>query len=514
MARLSLAALPLIDPAYRPRVDPAALRPGILHLGIGAFHRAHQATYTEDALAATGGVDWAICGVTQRSRDVLDRLGPQDGLYGVLERDPGGEALRVVGTVRAVLSATADWDALAARFADPATRIVSLTVTEKGYRHDPATGRLRTDDPATVADLAGRPPRTVVGQLVRGLAARRAAGTGPLTVLCCDNLANNGLTLRGLVWDFTARMAGGGRLATWIGEHVCFPSTMVDRIVPAATDADRAEVARLLGMADHGAVVTEPFRQWVIEDHFAAGRPAWEQAGAVLTADVAPYEVMKLRLLNGSHSTLAYLGALAGYRHIAEAVADDTLRELAARLMAEDVTPTLHVPAGFDLEAYTASVLTRFGNPALRHHTTQVAMDGSQKLPQRLLGTVRDRLAAGAEPRWAALGVAAWMRYVWAAADDHGAPLPVEDPLAGRIREVVAAADSPRRAAAALLGLPEVFGADLPADPAFGSLVGDLLAQLTADGALATAHHRLHAATAGSGPAADDARSAARTSTT
>jgi fructuronate reductase len=491
--RLGLAALPRIDPAYRPRVDPTALRPGILHLGIGAFHRAHQAAYTEDALAAAGDTDWAICGVTQRSRAVLDQLRPQDGLYGVLERDPGGNALRVVGTVREVLPAT-DWQRLAARFADPATRIVSLTVTEKGYRYDPATGRLRGEDPETVADLAGRPPRTVVGQLVRGLAARRDGGAGPLTVLCCDNLSRNGATLRGLVRDFTARVAGAGALAAWIGEHVRFPSTMVDRIVPAATDGDRAEVARLLGVADHGAVVTEPFRQWVIEDDFAAGRPAWELAGAVLTADVAPYEVMKLRLLNGSHSTLAYLGALAGYRHIAEAVADDALHELADRLMAEDVAPTLRVPAGFDLARYTASVLTRFANPALRHRTTQVAMDGSQKLPQRLLGTIRDRLAVGAEPRWACLGVAAWMRYVWAAADDRGAPLPVQDPLSGRIRDLVAAEDSPRRAAAALLALPEVFGTDLPADPQFGRLVAEHVARLTADGALATVKAALRTA--------------------
>ena len=539
MPRLGLATLPWLDPGHRPRIDPRALRPGILHLGIGAFHRAHQAVFTEDALAATGEVDWAICGVTQRSRDVLDRLRPQDGLYGLLERDPGGTALRVVGTVREVLSAAGDWGALAARFADPATRIVSLTVTEKGYRYDPATGRLRGDDPDTVADveavanlrtanlrtvanlgtvggaaanlatvtgkaanfgaaanpgaaanLAGGPPRTVLGQLVRGLAARRAADAGPVTVLCCDNLADNGATLRALVGDFVAR-AGDDGLAAWIADSVRFPSTMVDRIVPAATDADRAEVARLLGVADEGTVVTEPFRQWVIEDDFAAGRPAWERAGATLTDDVAPYETLKLRLLNGSHSTLAYLGALAGYGHIAEAVADDTLHEAAARLMADDVTPTLRVPAGFDVAGYTASVLTRFANPALRHRTTQVAMDGSQKLPPRLLGTVRDRLAAGAEPRWAALGVAAWMRYVWAAADDHGAPLPVEDPLAGRIRRLVAAAADPGQAVGTLLGLAEVFGGDLPADPVFRRLVTEQVEQLTAYGALATVKDRL-----------------------
>jgi fructuronate reductase len=491
--RLGLAALPRLDPAYRPRVDPAALRPGIVHLGIGAFHRAHQAVFTEDALAATGERDWAICGVTQRSRDVLDRLAPQDGLYGLLERDQAGVALRVVGTVREVLCAADDPAAVVARIADPATRVVSLTVTEKGYRYDPATGRLRTGDPETAADLAGRPPRTAVGQLARGLAARCAAGAGPVTVLCCDNLTGNGARVRGLVREF-AELARAGALLAWLEQAVRFPSTMVDRIVPAATDADRAEVAGLLGMADHGALATEPFRQWVIEDDFAAGRPAWELAGAVLTGDVAPYETVKLRLLNGSHSTLAYLGALAGYDHIAGAVGDDTLRGVAERLMAEDAGPTLAVPPGFDVAAYRASVLTRFANPALRHRTTQVAQDGSQKLPQRLLGTIRDRLAAGALPRWATLGIAAWMRYVWAAADDSGAPLPVEDPLATRLRQLLAAADSPAAVVGALLGLPEIFGQDLPADAGFRRLLTADLDQLTRAGAAATAADQLRAA--------------------
>jgi fructuronate reductase len=477
--RLDLAALGRL--AYRPRVDPAALRPGIVHLGIGAFHRAHQAVYTEDALAATGENDWSICGVTQRSRDVLEQLRPQDGLYGVLERGVGNTGLRVVGVVREVLSA-ADWPALSARLADPRTRIVSLTVTEKGYRLDPATGRLAAD-PETAADLAGRPPRTVVGQLARGLAARRAADAGPLTVLCCDNLAANGSVLRALVEEFVDRLGYPG-LADWVAGSVRFPATVVDRIVPAATDADRAEVAALLGVADHGAVVAEPYRQWVIEDDFAAGRPAWERAGAVFTADVAPYGAMKLRMLNGSHSTLAWLGALAGHATIAGAVADDALRGVAARLMAEDAAPTLDLP---DTGEYARSVLARFANPALRHRTAQVAADGSQKLGPRLLGTARDRLAAGAEPRWAALGVAAWMRYVWAAADDTGAPLPVADPLAPRLHAALAGADTPARAAAALLALPEVFAPDLAADGVFGRLVTDHLARLTADGAAATA---------------------------
>jgi fructuronate reductase len=481
--RLNLAALADLPTPLRPLVDPRGLGTGIVHLGIGAFHRAHQAVFTEEAVAAAGG-DWGICGVTQRSRGVLDQLRPQDGLYSVLER---GEqtSLRVVGAVRDLLFAAEEGERLQALLAAPATRLVTLTVTEKGYRHDPATGRLRRGDPDVVADLAGGPPRTVVGQLVRGLQARRAADAGPITLLSCDNLPANGAVLQGLVMDFCAALPEGKSLASWIAESVSFPSSMVDRIVPATTDDDRAEATRLLGYEDRGVVVTEPFRQWVVEDHFAAGRPAWERAGAVLTADVAPYEAMKLRLLNGSHSTLAYLGALAGHAHVADAMADPGIAGVVTHLMADDVTPALAVPDGFDVAAYQRELIERFHNPALRHRTVQIAMDGSQKLPQRLLGTIADRLAAGAEPRWACLGVAAWMRYVWTAQSEDGSPLPVDDPLADRLRELTAAAATPAAVVDALLSVQEVFGEELPANERFRTLVTDELEALTKGGVAA-----------------------------
>jgi fructuronate reductase len=459
VARLSLATWP--------REVPESV--GIVHLGIGAFHRAHQAVHTEDA-----GDGWGICGVSQRSPDVVDRLAPQDGLYSVLVRGPGAgdEAARVIGSVREVRWAGADPDAAVARIADPGVRVVSLTVTEKGYRHDPATGRLRLTDPEIAQDVQGRPPRTVIGQVVRGLAARQA----PISVLCCDNLPSNGSTLRGLVDDFAG--AAGVRITC----EVTFPSTMVDRITPATTPADLDAVERLLGLRDLAAVVTEPFSQWVIEDHFAAGRPAWDKGGAIFTGDVAPYESMKLRLLNGAHSTLAYLGALAGFELVSDAIGP--LGAAVVRLMDDDVTPTLSVPDGFDLEAYKASLLERFASPALRHRTVQIAMDGSQKLPQRLLGTVRDRLAAGAEPRWAALGVAAWLRYVWAGATDDGAPLPLDDPLHDRLRTAVDGLRDPDAVADALLALEEIFGPDLPDSPVFRALVTDWLTGLSRDGVL------------------------------
>jgi fructuronate reductase len=485
MARLDLDALRHIAPQHRPRVDPRSLRTGIVHLGIGAFHRAHQAVFTEDAIAAAGG-DWGICGVTQRSRGVVDQLRPQDGLYSVLEHG-GGTHLRVVGSVRDLLFAAEEGDRLRVALAAPDTRVVTLTVTEKGYRHDPATGRLRPTDPDVVADLAGGLPRTVVGRLVRGLQARRAADAGPITLLSCDNLPANGAVLRGLVTDFCAALptAEGEPLAEWVAASVRFPSSMVDRIVPATTDEDRAEAARLLGLEDRGVVVTEPFSQWVVEDDFAAGRPAWERAGAVLTDDVTPYEAMKLRLLNGSHSTIAYLGALAGHAHVADAVRDPGIACVVARLMADDVVPTLAVPAGFDVVAYQRELLDRFANASLRHRTAQIAMDGTQKLPQRLLGTIADRLAAGARPRFACLGVAAWMRYVSSGRAEDGTALTVDDPLADRLRELTASAGSPAAVADALLSMEEVFGSELPADPVFRDLVVDALQHLTRGGVAA-----------------------------
>jgi fructuronate reductase len=274
--------------------------------------------------------------------------------------------------------------------------------------------------------------------------------------------------LAGLVGEFVAALREE-RLAEWIAAQVSFPSTVVDRIVPATTLGDLAEARRLIGLYDFGAVVTEPFKQWVIEDEFPAGRPAWEQAGALLTADVTPYEVIKLRMLNGSHSALAYLGALAGCETIAEAMA--RFGEVPRRLMSDDVLPTVDVPGRFDIAAYQQQLLDRFANPALRHRTVQVAMDGSQKLPQRLLPTVRARRAAGAEPRWAALAVAAWMRWVCVAPE-------LDDPMADRLRAAVAGA-SPEQVVDRLLAIPEIFGADLREDAVVRDLLVDDLQRIT-----------------------------------
>jgi len=495
---LSLAELNRVPAAYRPVIDPRERRVRIVHLGIGAFHRAHQAYYTEEC------GDWGSCGVTQRSPRVAEQLAPQDCLYTLLVRDGADARPQVIGAVREVLSGGDDPAAVAARIADPGVSVVSLTVTEKGYRYDPATRRLRLADPEIAADLAGRPPRTVIGQLTAGLAARAAAGAGPVTVVCCDNLPANGPTVRGLVLDYAQARAAGqaGALPDWISARVAFPATMVDRIAPATTGADRAEVAALLGVRDAAAVVAEPFTQWVIEDSFAGPRPAWERAGAQLVADVAPYEKVKLRMLNGTHSAVAYLGGLAGHEFIAEAVADGTLAGYAHRLMTTDIAPTLAAPPDMDLGEYAAQVLHRFGNTALRYRCAQVAMDGSQKLPYRLRDTIADRLAAGAIPVWATLAFAAWMRHVWTRRADDGRPFPVDDPMADVFRSRLAeagvagdAADQARRVATALLGVSGVFG-DLAESATFRELVTEQLGRLARDGA-----HRTVASLLGEGTA-------------
>jgi fructuronate reductase len=358
---------------------------------------------------------------------------------------------------------------------------VSLTITEKGYGHDPATGRLDPAHPEIAPDLADPAhPASAVGLIVASLDARRLSHGKPYTVLCCDNLPHNGALVRGLVLEFAR-----GRdpaLAQWIERHVTFPATMVDRIVPATTAGDLDENDRALGVTDAAAVVCEPFRQWVIEDAFVAGRPPWELAGAELVADVAPFETMKLRLLNGSHSALAYLGFLAGHEFIYQVAEHPAFLAYMRALMAEAV-PTLRVPASVDLAAYRDALVRRFGNPALPHRTKQIAMDGSQKLPQRLLGTVRENLAAARPIERLSLAVAAWMRYA-SGVDEQGRAIEVADPMRAQFAEIAARhRGDPRALCDALLGLRAIFGDDLAGDPRFADRVRGWLEILFRDGA-------------------------------
>ncbi|CAH1658854.1 mannitol dehydrogenase family protein [Chelatococcus asaccharovorans] len=482
--RLNAARLGGLPAAIeRPTYDRAQVRCGIVHLGIGAFHRAHQAVYTEDVLKS-GDLAWGIVGASLRSPDTRDALAPQDSLYTIAVRETGGETLRVVGSILEVVVAPEDPEALIARMSDPEVAIVSLTVTEKGYCHDPATGRLDEAHPDVVHDLANpHRPRSALGFITAAIARRQAAGTRPFTVMSCDNLPANGQTLKGILSRFADLVSAD--LGQYVREAISCPDTMIDRIVPATTDADRSHVAGVLGLTDAWPIMTEPFTQWVIEDHFVSGRPAWETVGATLVKDVAPYEAMKLRLLNGSHSALSYLGYLAGYETVAEAMADAAIAAYVAALM-EDSTVTLTLPEGADVAGYKRSLVERFRNTALKHRTWQIAMDGSQKLPQRLLGTIRDRLARGLPVERHALAVAAWMRYV-TGIDEDGQPIDVRDPLAAEFRSLAdAAGQDADKLAASLIGVRAVFGEDLASNAVFRTAVTAALGSLFDKGAKAT----------------------------
>jgi fructuronate reductase len=458
-------------------VDPAEREIHLVHLGIGAFHRAHQASYTERC------GEWGICGITERSQDVMRQLGPQGGLYTLTQRSGSAASFAVIGAVREVMFARHDPLAVVARIADPRVHTVTITVTEKGYRFDPVTGGLDNSDPEIAADIAGRPPLTVVGQIAASIATRAAAGAPPLTVVACDNIPANGALLSRLVSDFLLRSTHPDGAVEWLADNVSFPSTMVDRIVPAPTEGDRKWITANLGFRDEGAVVAEPFTQWVIEDAFAGERPGWERAGATLTSDVGPFDQLKLRMLNGTHSALAYLGGLAGHLTIAEAVADPALAGYANRLMTQDIEPSLAPPEGADISRYGETVLERFANTAVRHTVRQVATDGSRKLPLRLLGTIRDRRAAGGEPVLAALAVAAWMRHVLSGRDDFGRPFEPDDPLLPAIRARIHADTALSSATNELLAISSIFG-ELGEDAWMRRTLAGHLADLTAHGAI------------------------------
>lgn len=462
--------------------DRSRVTPGIVHLGIGAFHRAHMAVYIDDLLA--DDPSWGILGASLKRPDTRQALAPQDFLYTLALRSGSGTSTRIIGSVLDVLDANTQLDELIGKMTDTQIRIVSLTITEKGYCHDPATGTLDKWHPDIMHDLAyPDSPISAPGLIVRALELRKAAGVSPFTVLCCDNLPANGETTRRIVTQFAALRGKG--LADYIEREVPFPSTMVDRIVPATTDDDRKAIFEATGFWDAWPIVTEPFTQWVIEDVFPFGRPALETAGAQFVTDVRPFETMKLRMLNGSHSTIAYLGYLAGYEFVNQAIAEPAFRTLIHDLMTEEVMDTLPEGIG-DPASYRDALLDRFANPALKHRTWQIAMDGSQKLPQRLLGTIRDRLSRNMPISRTSLGVAAWMRYV-TGRDEHGRDIDVKDPLAAQLRAIAdTAGNVPEKLVDGMLGEREIFGDDLPTNQLFRSELSKHLASLIKNGAMAT----------------------------
>ncbi|MGR9555824.1 mannitol dehydrogenase family protein [Rhizobium leguminosarum] len=468
----------LAPTAKLPAYDRNQLKSGILHLGPGAFFRAHFAPFTDAALAASGG-DWGIEVASLRTADVADHLNEQNGLYTMLIRDTSGTVAQVIGPILRAHVATRDPAGLLDRLEDPAIRIVSLTVTEKAYGMDTATGGLDLNHADVAADLANRhAPRGVIGYLVEGLSRRRAKGIAPFTPLSCDNLPSNGAVLKRLVLDFAERVDPS--LRQWIEANVPFPSTMVDRITPASTEATYQDAERLTGRQDLAAIETEPFTQWVIEDHFANGRPAWEKAGALMVTDVSAYEKMKLRMLNGAHSLLAYLGYIGGYEFIRDVMDDAGLAALAYRHM-HAAARTLDAVPGIDLDDYASELIARFANKAIAHRTYQIAMDGTQKLPQRLLEPATEALAHGDKAETYAIAVAAWMRY---AIGEHGngERYELRDPRAGEIAALIA--DVPRTGlaiSAALFTLPGLFPAALTGHRAWTQDVSDKLEILIQD---------------------------------
>ena len=472
LSAANLSALPAN--VVRPVYDRSALRTGIVHLGIGSFHRAHQAVYTDNVLAS-GDLRWGIVGASLRNSDTRDALKPQNYLY-TLNLRSEVDSLRVIGGLQDILVAPENPAALIETLCQPSVAVVSLTVTEKGYHYDPATRALNEDDANILHDLAHpHAPRTAFGFIAAAILRRRGLGITPFTVLCCDNLPANGRTLHGLLSRYAQLVSPD--LGGFVRNEIRCPDTMVDRIVPATTDDDRQHLSETVGIDDLWPVVAEPFTQWVIEDRFSGARPAWDEAGATFVSDVAPFESMKLRMLNGSHSALAYLGYLAGHDTVAEAMDDDALAGFVEGLMA-DTIPTFDLPSNIDVNAYKTSLLTRFRNRALHHRTWQIAMDGSQKLPQRILGPVRDRLAKGLPIERHALVVAGWMRYV-TGIDERGRPIDVRDPLLKSFQERLhGAGGNAVRIVGDLLGLKAIFGDDLPADQRFRQAVSGALSNI------------------------------------
>ncbi|MGH8222283.1 MAG: mannitol dehydrogenase family protein [Woeseiaceae bacterium] len=469
----------------RPRYDWPRRGVGIVHFGVGAFMRAHTAVYCDDAMAAAGG-DWRIAGVSLRSGRVREQLAPQDCLYTVCELEDGKATRRLIGAIASLHVLPEAPDETAALLAAPPIRIVTLTVTEKGYCLDPATGDLDLRNPGVWHDIGTpREPQTAIGLLAAGLHERMRRGLAAPAVVSCDNLPGNGSRLRRAVLQFAGETDPA--LRAWIENEVAFPGTMVDRIVPATTEEDIAGTARATGLRDAAAVKCEPFRQWVIEDDFRQGRPQWEAGGALIVPGVEPYESCKLRLLNGAHSTLAYLGCLAGFTFVHELMRERHFAQFTGYMMTREISPVTPEPKGMQHADYIEELLRRFANPALAHRTRQIAMDGSQKLPQRLLATLRLQLRRDGPIAAMALALAGWMRYVLGR-DDAGREIEVSDPLATRFAEIAARGTgcSPRETALAFLSIEQIFGTDLRKNGRLLSVVGEFLMQLEDAGASAT----------------------------
>ncbi len=456
-----------------PGYDRSALRVGIVHIGVGGFHRAHQAMYLDRLMNAGAARDWAICGMGMLPGDAAmrDALAAQDHLYTLVVKHPDGSTdARIIGSIVDFIHAPADPEAAVERLADPAVRIVSLTITEGGYNFNQTTGAFDADNPDVAHDLAAARgeaasgPRSVFGLVTEALHRRRARGLAPFTLMSCDNIQSNGDVARRQFTAFAALRDPD--LARWMEQEVAFPNSMVDRITPTTSEEDRRQLAEDYGIDDCWPVVCERFTQWVLEDRFvagAAGRPPFEEAGVQLVEDVEPYELMKLRLLNASHQALCYPGYLAGYRYAHEVCADPDFVAYLLAYMDGEATPTLHPVPGVDLHAYKRQLIERFANPSIRDTLARLCAESSDRIPKWLLPVVRDNLEAGRAVALSAAIVASWARYA-EGADEKGAPIAVVDPR--RERVMAAAARQLVEDPLAFLRDRELFG-DLAEQPAF-----------------------------------------------
>ena len=467
----------------KPGYDRTTVTTGIVHFGVGGFHRAHEAMYLDRLMDTGDGLDWGICGVgvmpfDLRMRDVLRAQG---GLYVLVEKAPaGGWSPRVIGSIVDYLYAPDDPEAVIEKMADPATRIVSLTVTEGGYNVHPVTGEFDAENEAVRADLAGTaPPTTTFGLITEALVRRRARGLEPFTIMSCDNIQGNGHVAAKMFTAY-ARLRDP-ELGDWVASKVAFPNSMVDRITPVTTDEDRAQVAERFGVNDGWPVVCEPFTQWVLEDSFTLGRPAVEEVGVQVVADVEPYELMKLRLLNASHQALCYFGFLSGYRLVHEVAQDRLFADFLLAYMNREATPTLAPVPGVDLDAYKHQLIERFSNAAVRDTVARLCAESSDRIPKWLLPVIRENLAAGRDVRLAAAVVASWARYA-EGVDEQGEPITVVDRLADSLTAI---ARTQRADPLAFVANRELFG-DLVDDPRFTEPYLATLESLHERGARAT----------------------------
>ena len=476
--KLSEATLHTLLPEVRiPAYLRHELKQHTVHIGVGGFHRAHQALYLDDLLAIPGHERWGECGVGVLPADVRMR----DCLYTLVERSGDGQTARVIGSLVDSLHAPSERETVIERMASPDTRIVSLTITEGGYFLDEGTGEFLTDHPAIQHDVQHpEAPATSMGLIAAALDRRRQRGLPAFTVMSCDNLQGNGDISHRVLLGFTA--LGNPALQQWIAENVAFPNSMVDRITPVTTAADRAFVAERFRVEDAWPVVAEPFRQWVIEDHFCNGRPAWEIVGAHMIQDVAPYEIMKMRLLNGSHLAMAYLGALAGFTYVDEILADELFRDFIAAFM-EEVTPVVPFIPGTSVTEYKQTLMKRFSNPTINDQVTRICSEGSAKHPKWLLPSIAELNAKSGSTKLLSLVVAAWIFYLGHGLNECGEPLEILDARAGELTTLAASAGlSPLP----VLQVRTIFGEQLPANAAFVTAVEKAMQSLASEGTRST----------------------------